>query len=148
MSEETASRVFTFFFFKRRRRNRRWNCDWSSDVCSSDLVFVVSLSLFPWQFRHRPTKRLRCKVGNFSDKKFWQIGLWKITIVVSRLFQSLRESNFLALVPSSGLLHYFIPLLQYVYLTLHFKFNCLLDDFKRIQILNFDLYAKIRHWEF
>src|SRR3989338_5235972 len=22
---------------KKKRRNRRWNCDWSSDVCSSDL---------------------------------------------------------------------------------------------------------------
>src|SRR3989338_10782596 len=24
-------------FFSRRRRHTRWNCDWSSDVCSSDL---------------------------------------------------------------------------------------------------------------
>src|SRR3989338_6819568 len=23
---------------KKKRGNRRWNCDWSSDVCSSDLV--------------------------------------------------------------------------------------------------------------
>src|SRR5438309_5281408 len=27
-----------FFFFSSRRRHTRWNCDWSSDVCSSDLV--------------------------------------------------------------------------------------------------------------
>src|SRR6266568_6024883 len=26
-----------FFFFSSRRRHARWNCDWSSDVCSSDL---------------------------------------------------------------------------------------------------------------
>src|SRR3989338_5298502 len=25
-------------FFTRRTRNTRWNCDWSSDVCSSDLL--------------------------------------------------------------------------------------------------------------
>src|SRR6266481_8372771 len=25
------------FFFSSRRRHTRWNCDWSSDVCSSDL---------------------------------------------------------------------------------------------------------------
>src|SRR6516164_11538463 len=25
------------FFFSRRRRHTIWNCDWSSDVCSSDL---------------------------------------------------------------------------------------------------------------
>src|SRR6267143_2366703 len=28
---------FLFFFFSSRRRHTRWNCDWSSDVCSSDL---------------------------------------------------------------------------------------------------------------
>src|SRR5689334_24174755 len=32
--------VFFFFFFSSRRRHTRWNCDWSSDVCSSDLVRV------------------------------------------------------------------------------------------------------------
>src|SRR3989338_10100433 len=25
-------------FFSSRRRHTRWNCDWSSDVCSSDLM--------------------------------------------------------------------------------------------------------------
>src|SRR5438309_6316571 len=29
--------VVLFFFFSSRRRHTRWNCDWSSDVCSSDL---------------------------------------------------------------------------------------------------------------
>src|SRR2546430_41085 len=28
----------TFFFFSSRRRHTRFDCDWSSDVCSSDLV--------------------------------------------------------------------------------------------------------------
>src|SRR5689334_23752176 len=28
---------FIHFFFSSRRRHTRWNCDWSSDVCSSDL---------------------------------------------------------------------------------------------------------------
>src|SRR5689334_25059597 len=27
----------SLFFFSSRRRHTRWNCDWSSDVCSSDL---------------------------------------------------------------------------------------------------------------
>src|SRR5689334_24657824 len=30
------------FFFSSRRRHTRWNCDWSSDVCSSDLREVES----------------------------------------------------------------------------------------------------------
>src|SRR6267143_4374294 len=29
--------IIFFFFFSSRRRHTRWNCDWSSDVCSSDL---------------------------------------------------------------------------------------------------------------
>src|SRR2546427_1966171 len=30
--------LFLFFFFSSRRRHTRFDCDWSSDVCSSDLV--------------------------------------------------------------------------------------------------------------
>src|SRR5256886_5806560 len=30
-----------FFFFSSRRRHTRFDCDWSSDVCSSDLLAVV-----------------------------------------------------------------------------------------------------------
>src|SRR5205085_8419860 len=29
--------IFFFFFFSSRRRHTRFDCDWSSDVCSSDL---------------------------------------------------------------------------------------------------------------
>src|SRR2546427_12910283 len=31
-----------FFFFSSRRRHTRFDCDWSSDVCSSDLVEQVA----------------------------------------------------------------------------------------------------------
>src|SRR2546430_12228380 len=34
---------YQFFFFSSRRRHTRFDCDWSSDVCSSDL------SPFPYQ---------------------------------------------------------------------------------------------------
>src|SRR5207253_3778827 len=30
--------VYFFFFFSSRRRHTRWPRDWSSDVCSSDLI--------------------------------------------------------------------------------------------------------------
>src|SRR5256886_7643864 len=30
--------VLLFFFFSSRRRHTRFDCDWSSDVCSSDLT--------------------------------------------------------------------------------------------------------------
>src|SRR2546430_5796471 len=29
-----------FFFFSSRRRHTRFDCDWSSDVCSSDLALI------------------------------------------------------------------------------------------------------------
>src|SRR5256886_3843757 len=35
-------RVFIFFFFSSRRRHTRFDCDWSSDVCSSDLPILSS----------------------------------------------------------------------------------------------------------
>src|SRR5260370_6462713 len=38
-----------FFFFSSRRRHTRFKCDWSSDVCSSDLEFAA---------RHLPGARL------------------------------------------------------------------------------------------
>src|SRR2546430_12924884 len=39
------------FFFSSRRRHTRFDCDWSSDVCSSDL----------WQTRHSTPRRLDCE---------------------------------------------------------------------------------------
>src|SRR6516165_7948726 len=37
--------LFTFFFFfSSRRRHTRFDCDWSSDVCSSDLKLGVLLT--------------------------------------------------------------------------------------------------------
>src|SRR2546430_8570617 len=34
-----------FFFFSSRRRHTRFDCDWSSDVCSSDLANMGSHTL-------------------------------------------------------------------------------------------------------
>src|SRR5256886_8949104 len=33
-----------FFFFSSRRRHTRFDCDWSSDVCSSDLPHIDALA--------------------------------------------------------------------------------------------------------
>src|SRR5207248_6885655 len=54
--------VFFFFFFSSRRRHTRSYGDWSSDVCSSDLLDGQNLALDPvavflekltLRFRHR-----------------------------------------------------------------------------------------------
>src|SRR5256886_3180445 len=34
-----------FFFFSSRRRHTRFDCDWSSDVCSSDLLDILIVNL-------------------------------------------------------------------------------------------------------
>src|SRR5256885_9399395 len=39
--------IVVVFFFSSRRRHTRLQGDWSSDVCSSDLVHLFSAS--PWQ---------------------------------------------------------------------------------------------------
>src|SRR5260370_22337051 len=33
------------FFFSSRRRHTRFKCDWSSDVCSSDLLAALALAI-------------------------------------------------------------------------------------------------------
>src|SRR5690625_3453853 len=40
-----SASIFLFFFFSSRRRHTRWPPDWSSDVCSSDLMGDVSAYL-------------------------------------------------------------------------------------------------------
>src|SRR5256886_7067206 len=44
---------FFFFFFSSRRRHTSFDCDWSSDVCSSDLALrdafePVALNFWRW----------------------------------------------------------------------------------------------------
>src|SRR5205085_9361099 len=38
--------VSLFFFFSSRRRHTRFDCDWSSDVCSSDLAAAMLATTF------------------------------------------------------------------------------------------------------
>src|SRR5690348_17974268 len=55
------------FFFSSRRRHTRWTGDWSSDVCSSDLVSLAlrrsnSISLID-------ESRNDVRLGDYLDKK-------------------------------------------------------------------------------
>src|SRR2546430_12592009 len=43
MLDRVSVHYCCFFFFSSRRRHTRFDCDWSSDVCSSDLdIFAIS----------------------------------------------------------------------------------------------------------
>src|SRR5437870_8893904 len=55
-----------FFFFSSRRRHTRWPRDWSSDVCSSDLLsFETGPNYLSSQF---PTQRLSSYCREFSPR--------------------------------------------------------------------------------
>src|SRR5689334_8255104 len=46
MNARRETQVDGGFFFSSRRPHTRWNCDWSSDVCSSDLLVIEVRSGF------------------------------------------------------------------------------------------------------
>src|SRR5690242_12193469 len=56
-----------FFFFSSRRRHTRLTCDWSSDVCSSDLG-ELSLDLQPKLLRVLEQREIRRVGGNRTIK--------------------------------------------------------------------------------
>src|SRR5688572_32476306 len=62
------------FFFSSRRRHTRFDCDWSSDVCSSDLVRADTPSAIPdpngdeteLACRHQNIFLVACPNGTFE----------------------------------------------------------------------------------
>src|SRR5689334_23717100 len=64
---------FFFFFFSSRRRHTRWNCDWSSDVCSSDLISFQGLprSAEPPSPSFLNASRNPCSVGVAAFSEFF-----------------------------------------------------------------------------
>src|SRR2546430_8971806 len=49
---ERGGRPAIFFFFSSRRRHTRFDCDWSSDVCSSDLDYWRDRALIAHELVH------------------------------------------------------------------------------------------------
>src|SRR5689334_24426900 len=56
-----AIKLMAFFFFSSRRRHTRWNCHWSSDVCSSDLPCRIKTRLLA---HFRPNERFLLDDGS------------------------------------------------------------------------------------
>src|SRR5256886_15650247 len=78
-----------YFFFSSRRRHTRFDCDWSSDVCSSDLIEELRQMgnevLHGWARRQQEKKEqeYNAKPGvNRKEKKnlYWHTRLGKIEI--------------------------------------------------------------------
>ena len=57
--------VFVFFFFKQKTAYEILTCDWSSDVCSSDLATASILSLDAWRCRHDSLDAWRRRPDSF-----------------------------------------------------------------------------------
>src|SRR5260370_8842910 len=55
--------VVLLFFFSSRRRHTRFKCDWSSDVCSSDLVAAPRSPRSCSEHKPTPTARHRRRPG-------------------------------------------------------------------------------------
>src|SRR5260370_6369340 len=57
------SRRLVFFFFSSRRRHTRFKCDWSSDVCSSDLQCRRLVELLFFETPPRPYAQVAAELG-------------------------------------------------------------------------------------
>src|SRR5947207_12723392 len=70
--------LFFFFFFSSRRRHTRSLCDWSSDVCSSDLnrseCRVFSGRKERWQQASVPDTRIGCRENSVERSEERRVG--------------------------------------------------------------------------
>src|SRR3989475_2452591 len=62
-----------FFFFSSRRRHTRFDCDWSSDVCSSDLFYAEPEKLISSLQENLAPGRIEVDLIKFSGPLFWKV---------------------------------------------------------------------------
>src|SRR2546430_10796871 len=60
---------YILFFFSSRRRHTRFDCDWSSDVCSSDLTTTKTGGTGAYRFENLPvgTYKITVKSSGFKS---------------------------------------------------------------------------------
>src|SRR2546427_4833498 len=63
------TREWLCFFFSSRRRHTRFDCDWSSDVCSSDLGDGRKDTMKPIPVTHGGTDALGVPAHDFSTNR-------------------------------------------------------------------------------
>src|SRR5438270_3837587 len=99
--------IFFFFFFSSRRRHTRFDCDWSSDVCSSDLMPAESaVTTEPARYvggehrQERDLEQLHLVLGfpglPLGDRDYYAASVLSTAFgggMSSRLFQEVREKR-------------------------------------------------------
>src|SRR5438034_3557563 len=80
-------RSVSFFFFSRRRRHTRSLCDWSSDVCSSDLYISGLPAQLPIDLKFINTELQRRQLG------YGRGGRQKIEQDRAEIFAGVRHGN-------------------------------------------------------
>src|SRR5690625_5996144 len=81
-----SASIFLFFFFSSRRRHPRWPPDWSSDVCSSDLLLATIIAvgvgtLVSLIASRRPrTARIRRLVAGVDAAFMLPLGVSAVTV--------------------------------------------------------------------
>src|SRR5690242_6304916 len=78
-----ASLLSLVFFFSSRRRHTRLTCDWSSDVCSSDLVQQAADASFPGE-EALSVACLLALTGGYLESYTW---------IVHRVFANAQTAN-------------------------------------------------------
>src|SRR6267154_5034890 len=56
-----------FFFFSSRRRHTRWTGDWSSDVCSSDLIARVVTAVANGNLKGKLTLEAKGEIAELAE---------------------------------------------------------------------------------
>src|SRR2546430_11064427 len=72
------------FCFSSRRRHTRFDCDWSSDVCSSDLINFIALLLSIF---------VVCSHNTIQVRHFQHIRIDKIDLMKPHMDEMLRDNG-------------------------------------------------------
>src|SRR6267142_4923046 len=109
------NRFFFFFFFSSRRRHTSLTCDWSSDVCSSDL-FASAATLYEVGFNHFFHGRSEGESANDGEVIFFQghaaPGIYARAYLEGRIDETHLENFRRELKPGGGLSSYPHPWLM------------------------------------
>src|SRR5437660_7377367 len=96
-----ASLAMSLFFFSSRRRHTRWPRDWSSDVCSSDLVGILA---------QRPQQRELLQSRESLTEDVDALRLERVEVIHAGLIEARNAGN----LPERGVPRQVVPTQQAV----------------------------------